>query len=83
MVALYQGIRNPGNFCLWNSRNSWLWIPEYAKEIPNPTNDWNLESKFYRHKIGSQFLESGILSVESKIQDCLVLPYVGREWVEE
>ena len=54
-----------------------------AKEIRNPTNDWNPESKFYRHKIGSQFLESGILSVESKIQDCLVLPYVGREWVEE
>ena len=54
-----------------------------AKEIRNPTNDWNPESRFYRHKIGSQFLESGILSVESKIQDCLVLPYVGREWVEE
>ena len=48
-----------------------------AKEIRNPTNDWNPESKFYRHKIGSQFLESGILSEESKIQDCLVLPLCG------
>ena len=32
-----------------------------AKEIRNP------ESKFYRHKIGSQFLESGILSQNPRL----------------
>ena len=54
-----------------------------AQRVRNSSKDWNPASKFHRHRIGIQFLESGILSGESKIQECLVLPYMGREWAGE
>ena len=44
-------------------------IRKTAQGIRNPTDHWSPESKFNRHKIGGQFLESGIHRVESKIQD--------------
>ena len=80
MVTPNEGILNPGNFGCGVRGILGFEIRTTAQGIRNPTNDWNPESKFHRHKIGGQFLESGILSVEFKIQDCLVLPYMGREW---
>ena len=53
------------------------------KESGIPLTTGIQHPRFHRHKIGGQFLESGILSVEFKIQDCLVLPYIGREWAGE
>ena len=79
-----------GKFCLWNpesSENSFLWnwkswtwesgiqlkksgIP-LTIEIRNPSST-NKESEIY-------CLESGIHSVESRIQDCLAFPYINNE----
>ena len=39
-----------------------------SKGIRNPTNDWNLESRFLLTKTGIQYLESEIHGVESGIQ---------------
>ena len=44
--------------------------------IRNPTNDWNPESQFHWQEYGIQYLESGIRSLESTIQDCLGFPYL-------
>jgi len=43
--------------------------------IQNPATDWNPESQF--HWQGIRFLGSGILSLESRIQDCHGLPCTG------
>ena len=50
----------------------------------NPTKDWNPESKFHLKKknTGIKCLESGIHGVESRIQDCLGLPYMVRYLTE-
>ena len=53
-------------------QNSWLWNPEFPQKvgIQNPSStdkDWNPP------------LQSGIHSVESRIQDCPGFPYVGRQ----
>ena len=78
------GFRNPRNFCLSNPKSrkclvldsgivcieirktaQWFWIP---------FNDCNPGSKLHW-----QSLESGIgHDLESRIQDCLVFPYMGR-----
>ena len=62
---------NPGNFCLWNPESR-------VFGIRNPTNDWNPESKVLLKNTGIQYLESGIHSMESRIQECLGFPYMGR-----
>ena len=46
-----------GNSCLWSAesitflptelQNPGLWNPEYNSRNRDPTNDWNLESKFH------------------------------------
>ena len=64
------GIRNLGHFCLWN-QGSWalesrIKLKESGIQIPLT-------------KSGMQFLESGIDSVESGIQDCLGFPYMERK----
>ena len=50
-------------------RNHGLWNRNSTKEIRNPANDWNLDSS-------STDKEFGIHSGESRIQDCLGLPYM-------
>ena len=82
-------IPKSGKFCLWNpesSENLFLWnwksrtresgiqlkksgIP-LTIDIRNPSST-NKESEIY-------CLESGIHSVESRIQDCLAFPYIMR-----
>ena len=56
--------------------------------IRNPANDWNPECNRKKKLKSSPFgnpesteLESGIYSVESRIQDCHGFPHVGRERV--
>ena len=80
-------IPESGKFCLWNPESSenlflwnwksWTWesgIQLKKSEIPltieiqNPSST-NKESEIY-------CLESGIHSVESRIQDCLAFPYI-------
>ena len=63
-------IQNPGNFVRW-IRNPRLWNPEYSSSNATPTKDWNQESTFHKQSSGSQYLESEIQRVESRIQDCL------------
>ena len=59
------GFQNP------SSRNT-------AQGIQNPTNDWNPESKFHLQRLESRTWDSGIHNVESRIQDSLGFPYMGR-----
>jgi len=72
-------------FLLMDSGILGFGIPNTAQGILNPTNDWNPESKFFQERIdhsllvvltktGIQYLESGIHSVESRIQDCPEFP---------
>ena len=57
-------------FGIWNS----------AQRIRNPTNDWNLESKFTdKDSLTNPVLKSGIHSVKSRIQDSLTLPFMERK----
>ena len=53
-----------------------------AQRMRNPTKDWNPESKFHLKNTGIKCLESGIHGVESRIQDCLGLPYMVRYLTE-
>ena len=48
--------------------------------IQNPTNNWDPQSKLHRKRSGIQLLESGIHGGESRIQDCLRFPYIGRSF---
>ena len=62
----------------WNPE-SWVWNPEYSSR--NPESHLRLESEIQvplTKKYGIQYLESGIHSVESRIQYCLQFPYMGR-----
>jgi len=51
-----------------------------AQVIQNSTNDWNsgVQNPSSTEKNGIKYLESGIHGVESRIQDCLGFPYMGR-----
>ena len=70
------GIQNTRNIHLWNLESWALGSGSTAQEIRNPAKDWNLESKFQWQRI--QYLESIIHGVESRIQDGLGFPYMGR-----
>ena len=52
-----------------------------AQEIQNPANDWNRNPGSIDKQSGIQYLESGIVSVESRIQFFLWLPDMGRNRV--
>ena len=72
------GIREYFAHGIWNPG---LWNPEYSSR--NPESHYWLESRVRvllvpLTKIGIQYLESGIQGVESRIQDCRGLPYIGR-----
>ena len=78
-VRPVKGSRESG---FWNSRNFvceiWnpgLWNPEYRARNADYTNDYNPESKVPGSNIesGIQYLQSGIQSEESRIQDHLGL----------
>ena len=69
-IAPCKGIQIPE--CLWIPEFYRLWNPEFPQKvgIQNPSStdkDWNPP------------LQSGIHSVESRIQDCPGFPYVGRQ----
>ena len=70
----FQGIQIPkSNKCLLEG------IPGIAAHgIRNPSEDWNPESKSHWQWLESSSWESGIYGVESRIQDCLEFPYMGR-----
>ena len=71
-------IWNPGIFFSWN-RESVLWNSEYRSKIPDPTIDWNPESKFHWQRIRLiHYLGSEIRDLDPRIQDCLEFPYMGR-----
>ena len=75
MVNLVSRIREI--FC--GFRNPWLLNPEYSARIRNRSKS-HLEPiiQVPLTKIGIQYLESGIRGVESRIQDCLGFPNMGR-----
>ena len=52
-------------------------IRNTAQGIRNPTKDWNPSSTDKDWNPG-QFLQLGVHSVESRIQDYLGFPYMGR-----
>ena len=74
------GIQNPRKFCLWNLKSWALESEVQLKESGIPLNIGiqNPSSTFPLTKTGIQCLQSGIQGVESRIQDCLGLPYLGR-----
>ena len=68
-----------GKILLVESRISWaLESGTLLREIRNPSKDWNPESKFHWQEVESSSLECGIQGLESRIQDCLGFPYMGR-----
>ena len=71
-------IRNPRKFCLWNPES---WVLESGiqiKESGIPITIGIQNSTVLQKNTGIQYLESGIHSVESRIQDCAGLfPYMG------
>ena len=78
-----KGVRNleSRNFFSWNRESCAL---EFRIQIknPDPTIDWNPEhdpsSTDKESGIHYLYLRSGIMGVESRIQDCLGFPYMGR-----
>ena len=60
---------------MWNPG---LWNPEYSSR--NPESHWRLEFRIQipLTKTGIQYVKSGIHGVESRIQDCLGIPYMER-----
>ena len=74
------GIQNSEDFCLWNPQSGILGsksvIQLKKSEIPLMTG---IQSRNSADKeSGIQYPESGIDSVESRIQDCIVLPDMVR-----
>ena len=69
---MYWGNSDSGKILLVESRILGLRIWNTAQGTWNPTDQWNLESKFWIH-----YLESGIHAVESGIQDCFGFPLNG------
>ena len=67
-------IRNPENFCLWNPE---YWALEYGIQLMQGIRNPSSTDK----NSGIQYLESRIHGVESRIQECLGFPYIGRnDW---
>ena len=57
-------------------------IRNTAQGVRNRINDWNSESRILLQRLEStEFLESGSHDMESRIQDCLGFPYIGRHLV--
>ena len=70
---------NPGNFNLWNLESWALESVIQLKEsgIPLTNGVWSPSSTDKESEV--HYLESRTQGVESRIQDCLGLPYIGRE----
>ena len=69
------GIPNLGNFSLWNPE---FWALEFGIQ-PNPTNDWNPESKSNWQRLESSTWNPESTGVESRIQDFLGFTCMGGE----
>ena len=72
-LAPRKGVRNPESEKFLQVESKILGFG-----IRNPSKDLNPEYKVPLTKTGIQYLESGIQLVESRIQDCLRFPYIGR-----
>ena len=73
------GTRKLGNFSLWNPESLAAWNPQYHSRNPESNKRLLSRIQFPLTKTGIQFLESRIYRVESRIQDCLGFPYIGRK----
>ena len=71
ICACWLGIFFPCGILDFGTRNT-------AQGIQNSTNDKKLESKFHLKRLEVHYLESEIISVESRIQDSLGFPYMQR-----
>ena len=71
-------IRNPRKFCLWNPE-SWVLESEIQIKVSGILITIEIKNSTVLQKnTGIQYLEPGIHSVESRIQDCAGLfPYMG------
>ena len=72
-------IWNRGNFCLWNPESWALKFGVQLKVVGIPLMIWIRNQSSIDKECVIWYLESGIYSVESRIQDCLVLPYMERD----
>ena len=74
------GFRNPGNFCLWDPESGRMGfgIQKHLKESGIPLTNGIRNPCSTDKESEIQYLESGIHSMESRIQDCLGFPYKGR-----
>ena len=71
----------PGKYFLVESGIMGFGIRNTDQGIRNPTKDWNPSSTDKDWNPG-QFLQFGVHSVESRIQDYLGFPYMGRLYTE-
>ena len=58
-------------------------IRNTAQGIRNPTNNWESRIQVPLTETGIEYLESGIHSVESTIQDSLGFPHMGRNFTSQ
>ena len=78
LLAPCKGIRNAGKFCLWNPESWTLESVIPLKESGILLTIGIGQPRSTDKESGFWCLESGIHSVESRIQDCLGLPYIVR-----
>ena len=71
------GFQNPRNFCWWNPESGQLLVESgiLGFGIRNPFKS-SIQVPLTKTEI--HYLESVIHGVESRIQDCLGFPYIGR-----
>ena len=75
------GFWNPGNFGLWNSESGKKVLVESGIQLEEsvfPLKHLEARILVSLTKTGIQYLELGIHRMESRIQDPLGFPYMGR-----
>ena len=71
-LLVESGIRE---LCLWNPE---FWVSESRIQLKNLESHLESRIQVPLTKTGIQYLESGICGVDSRIQDCLGFPNIGR-----
>ena len=84
---------SPHEGCLWTPESRKILriesemldfgIRNAAQGIRNPTSKLESRIQVLLTKTGIEYLESGIHSVESTIQDCLGFPHMGRNFTSQ
>ena len=75
-----KGIRIPGNFCLWNLKS---WSLEFGIQLKESGISLTIgiqNPSFTDKDHGIRNLEFVIRGVESRIQDCIEFPFMGRQF---